>query len=69
MKTKKTYDVHFNDSNDSDSKGFKSTLDYCMDYINTWNGSNESYFSDYKSGTVSVVCNETGETIFETKVK
>jgi hypothetical protein len=33
------------------------------------NGTDESYFADYKGGTVSVVCNETGEKVFETKVK
>lgn len=51
----KTYDVHFNDSNDSNSKGFKESFDYCKNYIDTYNGTNESYFSDYKNGTVSIV--------------
>lgn len=64
----KTYDVHFNDSTDSNSKGFQSTLDYCMSYIESNNGTRESYFGDYKGGTVSVVCNETGETVYETEV-
>lgn len=68
MKTK-TYDVHFNDDNDSNGKGFKQSINYCLDYIEANNGSNDSYFSDYKSGTVSVVCNETGDTVFETQVK
>ena len=65
----KTYDVHFNDDSNSNSKGFKQTLDFCRNYIETRNGSNESYFPDYKGGTVSIVCNETGETVFETEVK
>ncbi len=64
-----TYDVTFNDENDSDSKGFEATEKYCMDYIESWNGTNESYFADYKGGIVSVVCNETGDTIFSTDVK
>lgn len=64
----KTYDVFFNNNHSSDSKGFKSTLDYCKSYITMHNGSNESYFADYKNGNVSIVCNETEETVFETKI-
>lgn len=63
-----TYDIHFNDSTDSNNKGFKESLDYCKSYIESNNGTNESYFEDYKGGTVSIVCNETGETVFETEV-
>lgn len=61
----KTYDVHFDDANDSNNKGFSQTFDYCKSYIESNNGSNESYFGDYKGGTVSIVCNETGEIVFE----
>lgn len=64
----KTYDIHFNDSTDSNNKGFNESLDYCKSYIESNNGTNESYFEDYKGGTVSIVCNETGETVFETEV-
>lgn len=65
----KTYDVQFNDGNDSNSKGFNMTYDYCLDYIRANNGSNESYFEDYKGGMVSIVCNETGETVYEGEVR
>jgi hypothetical protein len=58
---KETFDVVFNDDNNSDRKGFKESLDYCENYVTSNNGSDESYFADYKGGTVSVVCNETGE--------
>lgn len=64
-----TYDVHFNDDEDSNNKGFELTKEQCIDYINTWNGTNESYFEDYKDGVVSVVCNETGETVHEEEIK
>ena len=63
-----TYDVYFNDESNSNNKGFKSTLDECISYINQHNGTDFSYFKDYKNGTVSVVCNETGQTVFETAV-
>jgi hypothetical protein len=56
----KTYDVHFNDSTDSNSKGFNYSIERCMDYISAYNGTDESYFGDY----VSIVCNETGETVY-----
>ena len=64
----KTYDVHFNDSNDSNSKGFSTTIEDAKDYIKSNNGTNHSYFADYKGGTVSVVCNQDGETIYEEEV-
>ena len=64
-----TYDVHFNDESDSNNKGFKQTFEYCKDYIRSFNGTNESYFADYKGGIVSIVCNETGETIYEEDIR
>lgn len=70
MKTKElTYDVHFNDSTDSNGKGFQADFDYCKNYIEQNNGTNHSYFEDYKGGTVSIVCNETGETVYEEEVR
>lgn len=60
--TNKTYDVVFNDDTNSNSKGFKECLEYCINWVNNRNGSTESYFPDYIGGTVSVVCNETGDT-------
>lgn len=64
----KTYDVHFNDNSSSNSKGFKVSLKDAKAYITNNNGTNNSYFADYKGGVVSVVCNETDETVFETEV-
>ena len=65
---KKTFNVHFNDSENSSDKGFAMSKQECIDYIERYNGTNESYFEDYKGGMVSVVCNETGETVYETEV-
>lgn len=64
----KTYDVHFNDANDSNNKGFKESFDYCKNYIETYNGTNESYFEDYKGGSVSIVCNETGDEVYSEEI-
>lgn len=70
MKTlNKTFDLHFSDDNNSSSKGFKMTLQDAMNYIINNNGTNNSYFSDYKSGTVSIVCNEDGETFYEEEIR
>lgn len=68
MKTK-TYDVVFQDSENGNAKGFHATIEYCKDYIQKYNGTNESYFADYKGGTVQIVCNESGEVVYEKLVK
>lgn len=65
----KTYDIYFNDEYDSNNKGMKATLEECKDYIRYNNGTDHSYFADYKGGTVSIVCNETGETVYEEEVR
>nr|DAD78489.1 MAG TPA: hypothetical protein [Siphoviridae sp. ctGkF12] len=65
---KLTYNVIFNDDNNSNDKGFEQTLDYCKNYITTYNGTNESYFADYKGGIVQIVCNETEEVVYEEEV-
>ncbi len=64
-----TYDVYFNDDCDSNNKGFAQSLEYCKDYITAYNGTSESYFADYKGGVVSIVCNETGETVYEEHIR
>ncbi len=64
-----TYDVVFNDEEDSNSKGFSESINFCRDYIKSNNGTNESYFADYKNGTVSIVCNETGEEVHSETIK
>ena len=59
----KTYDIYFNDDTDSNNKGFNLSLEECKDWIESHRGA--SYFEDYKGGTVSIVCNETGDTVYE----
>lgn len=65
----KTYNVVFNDETDSNDKGFKSAFETCYDYIQSNNGTDDSYFADYKGGTVSIVCNETGEEVYSEVVR
>lgn len=69
MTTSYTYDIHFNDEYDSNNKGMHESFDYCLNYIKCNNGTNTSYFEDYKGGIVSIVCNETGETVYSEEVR
>lgn len=64
----KTYNVVFNNDKSSNDKGFALTKEECINYIDLNNGTSHSYFADYKGGTVSVVCNETGDVVFSTEV-
>lgn len=67
-KAENTYDVVFDDHFNSNEKGMAGTYREAYKYIKSWNGSNHSYFADYKGGIVSIVCNETGERVYEEKV-
>ena len=60
-----TYDVEFENSYSSDNEGFEKSKEECMDYIKKYNGTGHSYFGEYRGGTVSVVCNETDETVYK----
>ena len=63
-----TYDVCFDDDTASDCKHFHFSIKDCRAYIKCYNGTNVSYFEDYKGGVVSIRCNETGETIYEEEI-
>lgn len=67
--SKKTYNVCFDDDNSSNDEGWYETYKYCKNYIEMYNGTNKSYFKDYKGGLVSIYCNETGKTVYAEKVK
>ena len=56
-------------NNDSNRKGFNESYEYCLNYIKMYNGTNESYFADYKGGTVSIVNNNTEEYVYNEIVK
>lgn len=66
--TKPTYDIIFHDNYNSNSKGFELNLEDAHDYVKTYNGTNESYFQDYKGGIVQIVCNQTQKTAYETTI-
>ncbi len=65
----KTYNIVFNDSENSNDLGLKENLEYCRNWIHIHNGTNWSYFEDYKGGEVSIVCNESGEVVHSENIQ
>ena len=64
-----TYDVIFDDDESFASKGFEQTFNECKAYIERHNGADGYYFEDFKSGVVSIRCNETNEVIYQEDIK
>ena len=64
-----TYDVVFSDDDTDNCKGWHESFDYCKAYIEANNGTDESYFADYKGGVVAIICHETGEEVYQEDVK
>lgn len=62
------FTVVFNNDEDSNDKEFSISFDAAVDYVFKNNGTNESYFADYKTGTVSIMNNDTNEYVYEQKV-
>lgn len=60
----KTYDVYFNDENNSNNEGLYSSYEDCMAWIEFNRHDKSTYFGDYRGGTVSIICNETGEEVY-----
>ena len=66
--SKKCYDIAFHDNYGSNSKGFEETFEYCKDYIKMYNGTNWSYFADYKGGYVQIVNVINGDVDYEEEI-
>jgi len=65
---KQTYDICFQSNDSSMNKGFRFSLEQAENYISMHNGTNHSYFQDFKGGIVQIVCNETQEVVYETEI-
>lgn len=62
---KESFDVVFQNEEHSDAKGFNTyDSNYCREYIEKYNGTDESYFADYKGGVVCIV-NSKGDILHE----
>ena len=62
---KYTYDVVFNDDSNSNAKGIHGTEEECMRWIESNHHDASTYFGDYKGGIVSIVCDQTGDVVYE----
>lgn len=70
VETKKTYDVVFDRGDSNDREGFHNkSIEFCKEYIRKNNGRYYSYFKYYIGYLVGIVCNETGECVYEEKVR
>lgn len=66
---KKIFDVYFVGDESANNKGWQETYGYCKNYIEDNNGTDNSYFSDYKGGTVSIYNTETEEDVYMETVR
>ncbi len=55
-KSELTYDVIFCDDEKSQSMGFAASFDFCKDYIERNNGSENGLFPNYKGWGCLIVC-------------
>lgn len=63
------FDVMFNGETNSNSKGWSESYEYCLDYIKQYNGTDESYFEDYKGGIVSIYDIDDDVDVYEEAIK
>lgn len=61
-----TYDIVFNSEESSNNKGFEITEKKAREWIKQKHQG--SYFEDYKGGTVSIICNQTQEVIYQEEI-
>lgn len=68
----KTYTVVFKDGIKKTDLGLRASLAYCEEYIHKNNRDHNIHdlflFQLYKGGTVTIMCNETGEDYYITPV-
>jgi len=48
----------------SEKVGLKKTFEYCLKYIQLYNGSNETNFANYKNGTVCIIDSQTENIVY-----
>ena len=66
---RETFDIVFDAEGKTDHEGFELSLAEAILYVKKYNGTDHSYFKQYKEGRVSVVSNETGILIHDEWVK
>lgn len=69
-KQKKTYDVIFTSFTDKQNLGFYQSKYYCMKFIfESLTIENSKYYKKFVDGVVSILCNESGEIIWNYKIR
>lgn len=66
--SKRTYDVQFDDDTDGNRQGINGTYQQCINWIELNRNDKSTYFGDYKGGTASIVCVETGEVVYSEEI-
>jgi len=64
----KTYTIIFNDNQNTDDLGFNQSLEFCHNYIKNNNGTDKSYFKDYKKGVVSILCHQNNQVVYSCEI-
>lgn len=63
------YDVVFHDANNDNNKGMNTSYKECLEYIQLYNGTDRSYFADYKGGIVCIHSLKRGVDVYEEEVR
>ena len=63
-----TYDVMFNDDCDSNNVGIHGSYSECLTWIENNRNDSSTYFGDYKGGTVSIICEELEEYVYNESI-
>lgn len=63
-----TYDVVFNDDNDSNNVGIHGSYSECMSWIESNRNDNSTYFGLYKGGTVSIYSEELDDYVYSESI-
>lgn len=65
----KRFDVQFDDELNSVSEGFAMSRKECYEYIQMYNGTDDGYFGSFQGGIVSIVNVDTGECVYQARIK
>lgn len=63
------YDVVFHGAANDNDKGMNASYSECLEYIQIYNGTDRSYFADYKGGTVCIHSLKRGVDVYEEEVR
>lgn len=68
-KINSTYSIVFNNRNETKKLNLMRDFDFCLNYIKKHNGTNYKFFKIFRPGSVRIVSDQTGITIYEARIK